>query len=66
MKAPAEQALGVFTAVVVIVCLGSVVVTIQAKVRNPVFLLVHPVPSLSAFFFPLSNASTPLTPLFPS
>ncbi|KAL5486111.1 hypothetical protein ACEPAI_7155 [Sanghuangporus weigelae] len=31
LSAPAEQSLGVFTAVVVIVCLGSVVVTIQAK-----------------------------------
>ncbi|THH05860.1 hypothetical protein EW145_g4488 [Phellinidium pouzarii] len=30
-NSPPEQALGVFTAVVVIVCLGSVVVTIQAK-----------------------------------
>ncbi|KAI5122901.1 hypothetical protein M0805_007579 [Coniferiporia weirii] len=31
VNAPAEQSLGVFTAVVVIVCLGSVVVTVQAK-----------------------------------
>ncbi|KAH8117887.1 Yip1-domain-containing protein [Phellopilus nigrolimitatus] len=31
VNAPPEQSLGVFTAVVVIVCLGSVVVTIQAK-----------------------------------
>ncbi|KAL5526474.1 hypothetical protein ACEPAF_8197 [Sanghuangporus sanghuang] len=31
LSAPAEQSLGVFTAVVMIICLGSVVVTIQAK-----------------------------------
>lgn len=33
LKAPASQALGVFTTVVVIVSIGSLVVTIQAKVR---------------------------------
>lgn len=32
LKAPASQALGVFTSVVVIVSVGSLVVTIQAKV----------------------------------
>ncbi|PAV16215.1 Yip1-domain-containing [Pyrrhoderma noxium] len=31
LSAPADQSLGVFTAVIVIICLGSVVVTIQAK-----------------------------------
>lgn len=33
-QAPADQALGVFTSVIVIVALGSVVVTIQAKVES--------------------------------
>lgn len=32
LQAPASQALGVFTSVVVIVSLGSLVVTVQAKV----------------------------------
>lgn len=33
-QAPADQALGVFTSVIVIVALGSIVVTIQAKVES--------------------------------
>ena len=39
VQAPAKQSLGVFTSVIVIVCVGALVVTIQAKVGNePVFL----------------------------
>jgi hypothetical protein len=33
-QAPKNQSLGVFTSVVVIVCAGALVVTIQAKVGN--------------------------------
>jgi hypothetical protein len=37
-QAPAKQSLGVFTSVIVIVCVGALVVTIQAKVGSePVF-----------------------------
>ena len=33
VQAPKDQSLGVFTSVIVIVCVGALVVTIQAKVR---------------------------------
>ena len=33
LQAPKDQSLGVFTSVIVIVCVGALVVTIQAKVR---------------------------------
>jgi hypothetical protein len=33
IQAPKAQSLGVFTSVVVIICIGALVVTIQAKVR---------------------------------
>ena len=33
VQAPKNQSLGVFTSVIVIVCVGALVVTIQAKVR---------------------------------
>lgn len=40
IQAPKTQSLGVFTSVVVIVCIGALVVTIQAKVSAGQFCIV--------------------------
>ena len=43
LQAPPDQSLGVFTSVIVIVTLGSVVVTIQAKVSISAFYPIYQV-----------------------
>lgn len=47
LQAPADQALGVFTSVIVIICVGSLVVTVQAKVL--LIPVLHTKLSLTAF-----------------
>ena len=65
-QAPESQALGVFTSVIVIVCVGALVVTIQAKVRmswrcSP---FIQPYSALASRWTRVRFLATPFVSLF--
>lgn len=66
VQAPKDQSLGVFTSVIVIVCVGALVVTIQAKVRMSwcCNICIQPYSALAPRWTRVRFLTTPFVSLF--